>query len=152
MAIPRPRYHSKRKRRKGRFDRGFYHPVNEGKYIKPIDRTMNAGPYPEYRSSWEKVFMKYIDYSDNIKSWGTEPFAIKYVSPKDNRFHRYFVDFVLVMQDGSKHLIEIKPLSQCKNPINLAKWEAAKAYCASIGATFTVITEVDLKKWGLLKS
>jgi len=151
MAISRPRYNNKRKRKGGRFQRGFYTPINEEKYIQPIDKTMNSGLLPEYRSSWEKAFMKYVDTSDKIKSWGTEPFPIRYVSPKDNQVHRYYIDFVLMMTDGSKHLIEIKPLGQCKMPVNLAKWEAAEMYCRQIGATFTVVTEVELKKWGLIK-
>jgi len=153
--IPRPRY-SKKKKRTGRtgsrFKRGFYTPVNEEKYIQPIDKTMNSKSLPEYRSSWEEVFMKYCDQSPKVKTWGTEPFPIKYISPKDNKIHRYYIDFVLLMEDGSKHLIEIKPKNQCQMPVNLAKWEAATDYCKQIGATFSVVTEVELKAWGLLKS
>ena len=151
MAIPRYRYAKKKKRTGSKFQRGFYKVINEEKYIQPIDKTMNSGVLPEYRSSWEKHFMRYCDLSDKIKSWGTEPFPIKYISPKDNQVHRYFVDFVLIMEDGSKHLIEIKPKSQMKMPVNLAKWEAAEMYCRQIGATFSVVTEVHLKKWGLIK-
>ena len=151
MAIPRYRYAQKKKRKGGRFQRGFYQPVNESKYIQPVDRTMNSGLLPEYRSSWEKAFMKYCDHSKKIKTWGTEPFAIKYISPKDGAVHRYYVDFVLLMEDGSKHLIEIKPKAQCQMPVNLAKWEAAEMYCKQIGAQFSVVTEVHLKKWGLIK-
>jgi len=150
MAIPRKRYSDKKKRRGGRFHRGFYQVINEEKYIQPVDRTMNSGLLPEYRSSWEKAFMKYCDLSPKIKSWGTEPFPIKYISPKDNAVHRYYIDFVLLMEDGSKHLIEIKPKGQCQMPVNLAKWEAAKHYCNQIGATFSVVTEVELKRWKLI--
>ena len=95
--------------------------------------------------------MKYCDLSANIKSWGTEPFAIPYLSPKDNQMHRYFVDFVFITKDNQKHLVEIKPKSQCNDPVNLAKWEATENYCKQIDATFSVVTEVELKKWGLIK-
>ena len=149
--ISRPRYNQKRKRRKqGKFEKGYYKPINEDKYIQPRDRTMNSQILPEYRSSWEKAFMKYCDLSENIKNWGTEPFAIPYVSPKDNQVHRYYVDFVFITKDNQKYLVEIKPKNQCNNPINLAKWEAAKKYAKQIGAIFTVVTEVELKKWGLI--
>ena len=95
--------------------------------------------------------MKYCDLSENILSWGTEPFAIYYLSPKDNQTHRYYVDFVFVTKSGDKHLVEIKPASQRKDPVNLAKWEAAEHYCKQINATFSVITENELKAWGLIK-
>ena len=158
MPVSRKRYTDKKKRnaskpggrRGSRFKRGFYQPVNESKYRKPVDTHMNSGPIPEYRSSWELVFMKYCDFSENIEYWGTESFAISYISPKDNQPHRYYVDFVFVTTSGDKHLVEIKPAGQKKCPINLAKWEAAERYCNEIGAQFSVVTEIELKRWGLL--
>ncbi len=151
MAIARYRYNEKRKRRKGKFQRGFYQPMNESKYRRPQDTHMNAQQWPEYRSSWEKNFMMYLDTSEHISWWSSEPFKIMYISPKDGQPHRYFVDFAFNTIDNNKYLIEIKPKAQCKNPVNLAKWEAAERYCKQIGATFLVVTEVELKKWGLLK-
>ena len=151
MAVSRPRYKAKKQRRGGKFQRGFYRPINEDKYRQPQDRTMNSGMYPEYRSSWELAFYRWCDNSDTIEFWGTESFAIRYLSPKDNAFHRYYVDIVLMMKTGQKHLIEIKPKAQCNDPVNLAKWAAARDYCAQIGAIFSVVTEVELKKWGLIK-
>jgi len=148
--MTRPRYNNKRKRKNGKFKRGFYKPLNEEKYKQPQDKTMNSGMYPEYRSSWELAFFKYCDSSDNIEYWGTESIAIKYQSPKDNKIHRYFPDVFIKMKSGEKHIIEIKPKSQFNNPINQAKWEAAKNYCSRIGAVFTVVSEVELKKWKLI--
>ena len=151
MSISRPRYYQKKQRRKGsKFKRGFYVPINEDKYRKPVDKLMNSQEFPEYRSSWELAFMKYMDHSDQIEYWGTEAFAIKYISPKDNQIHRYYVDFVFMTKNKEKHLVEIKPYNQKKDPINIAKWEAAEMYCKQIGATFSVVTEKELKKWNLI--
>ncbi len=152
MSIPRPRYNNKKKRRQpGKFKRGLYRPLNEDKYKQPLDRTMNSNIYPEYRSSWELKFMQYLDGSDRILFWSTETFPIQYISPKDGQPHRYFVDFVFKTTDGEKHLVEIKPYNQKKMPVNIAKWEAAEAYCKKSGATFSVVTEKELKAWGLIK-
>lgn len=152
--MQRYRYHQKKKRKQAsgtsRFKRGFYQPINESKYRQPVDRHMNAGQLPEYRSSWELAFYKYCDQSDKIEYWGTEPFSILYISPKDGKPHRYYIDVVIYTKEHQKFLIEIKPKKQCNNPINLAKWEAARKYCAQIGAQFLVVTEVELKSWGLI--
>ena len=147
----RNRYNKKKKRRGGKFQRGFYQMINESKYRQPTDRTMNAQLLPEYRSSWEKVFYRWCDLSESVEYWGAEAFPIKYVSPKDNQIHRYFPDVMMKMISGEIILVEIKPKSQCNQPINLAKWAAAKEYCSKIGATFIVVTEVELKKWNLIK-
>jgi hypothetical protein len=151
MAIPRYRYNQKRKRRGGKFQRGFYTPINEDKYRQPHDKLMNSQPLPEYRSSWEKKFMMYLDSSPTIEWWSTESIAIPYISPLDNQTHRYYCDFFFLTTAGVKNLVEIKPKNQCNNPVNIAKWESAKRYCDKIGAVFSVVTEVELKKWGLIK-
>jgi hypothetical protein len=135
---------------KRKYKQGFYKPLNEEKYRQPQDRTMNSQIYPEYRSSWELAFMRYLDSSENIEFWGTESFAIWYISPKDNKKHRYYIDFMFKTKDGIKYLVEIKPSKQKNNPINIAKWGQAERYAKQIQAIFTVVTEIELKKWGLL--
>ena len=47
------------------------------------------------RSSWERRFCNYCDINENIIEWGSEEFFIPYVSPKDNRVHRYYPDFII---------------------------------------------------------
>ena len=115
-----------------------------------MDKYMNKYQYPEYRSSWEEKFYKYCDLSEEIEYWTAEPFHIQYISPKDGQQHRYFLD-VLVKKNNKKYLIEIKPSNQTSDPVNIAKWEAAEGYCKKIGAVFVVVTEKELKSWGLLK-
>ncbi len=149
--MTKPRYNKKRKKRDSRYKQGLYIPQNPDKYKEPLDETMSkVRGTATYRSSWELAFFKYCDSSDNIEYWGTESIAIKYQSPKDNKIHRYFPDVFIKMKSGEKHIIEIKPKSQFNNPINQAKWEAAKNYCSRIGAVFTVVSEVELKKWKLI--
>lgn len=43
-------------------------------------------------------------------------------------------------------LFEVKPASLTKTPKNMAKFEAARAYCASRGLEFRVVTENDFPK------
>jgi len=152
MSISRAKRYSKKHRRKqtnaaggkGRFKRGFYRPINEDKYKMPMNDYMNSGPIPEYRSSWELKLMKWCDMNPDIEYWTCEPFAIQYVSPKDNKVHRYFPDFLVKFKDGKKVLIEVKPESQHEDPVNLAKWEAAKKFCRMHDLIWRVMGETAL--------
>ncbi|MCD6370816.1 MAG: TnsA endonuclease N-terminal domain-containing protein [Thermoplasmata archaeon] len=139
------RYQSKRRRSSGsRFKRGFYAPLNEEKYQQPTDRTMNKGILPEYRSSYELKFMKWCDMNPEVEYWGVEPFPIPYVKPTDNQVHRYFPDAIVKFKNGKNFLIEIKPKNQCQDPVNLAKWDAAKKFCEGKDIDFIVMTEKEL--------
>ena len=146
--ISRVRYHKRKQRyqkKSGsrRYDQGFYKPLNEEKYRQPHNKYMNKSIYPEYRSSWEKKFMKYCDSNPEVEYWTCEPIAINYISPKDGRQHRYFPDF-LIKKNGKQYLIEIKPYSQTSDPINIAKWESAKKFCEKYHMEFLVLTEKEL--------
>ena len=72
------------------------------------------------RSSWERRFCNYCDLNENIVEWGSEEFFIKYVSPVDNRFHRYYPDFIIKVKESTgklkTYVIEVKPLKQTKSP------------------------------------
>jgi len=145
------RFQAKRRRKKinstggkSRFEKGFYEPVNEDKYKLPMNTYMNKHEFPEYRSSWEKKFMKWCDFNKDIEYWTTEPFAIDYISPKDNKKHRYFPDFLIKFKDDSKRLIEIKPQGQWNDPINVAKWDAARKFCKFHNLEFVVLGQKEL--------
>lgn len=119
------------------------------------------------RSSWERKFCRYCDLNENVLEWGSEEFFIPYVSPVDNRVHRYFPDFFIKYKDksGKKRsvVIEVKPKKQVKEPkrnpkrktqawyyevktwvVNQAKWKAARSYCADRKYEFKIMTEDDL--------
>ena len=118
------------------------------------------------RSSWERMFCKWCDLSENIISWGSEEFCINYISPVDNKVHRYFPDYIIKVKEQTgkvkTYVIEVKPKKQTIQPkqksritksyihecttyaINQAKWKAAKEWCADRMIEFKVITENEL--------
>ncbi len=118
------------------------------------------------RSSWERHFCRYCDLNENIISWGSEEFFIPYISPVDNRVHRYFPDFIIKVQEQSgkikTYVIEVKPEKQTKPPqqrkrvtksylyeaqtyaVNQAKWKAADEWCKDRMIEFKIITENEL--------
>ena len=139
--------------------KGRYRVNNPGKYAG--DPTCVI-----YRSLWELKFMKWCDTNDSVLEWGSEEIIIPYLSPVDNRIHRYFVDFYIKSQDKSgniqKYLIEIKPSKFTRPPkkpdritrryveevmtwgVNQSKWKNATDFCENRGWKFEILTESDL--------
>lgn len=119
-----------------------------------------------FRSLWERRVMSYLDENSNVIEWRSEEIAIPYKSPIDNRFHRYFPDFLAKIRrpDGSIQtlMLEVKPFNQTQQPeiqkkktkkyitevttwaVNDAKWKAARELCADKGWEFRLITEKEL--------
>ena len=118
------------------------------------------------RSSWERRFCRWCDLNESIISWGSEEFWIPYVSPVDNRVHRYFPDFIIKVKEQTgeikTYIIEVKPKRQTVPPkqksrvtksflheaktyaVNQAKWKAADEFCKDRMIQFKVITEDEL--------
>ena len=118
------------------------------------------------RSSWERKFCRYCDLNENVISWGSEEFWIPYLSPVDNRVHRYFPDFIMKIKENTgaikTYVVEVKPkkqtvppkkpkrqtksyLYECKTyAVNQAKWKAAVEFCKDHMIEFKVITEKEL--------
>ena len=137
--------------------KGRYFPTNPKKYKGNPNQII-------YRSLWERKVMVYCDKNDAIIEWGSEEIIVPYLSPMDGKIHRYFPDFYMKVRqaDGStkKFIIEVKPKSQCKQPIknpkrrttkwfnevktfaiNQAKWKSAREFCEDKGMEFKIFTE-----------
>jgi hypothetical protein len=73
-----------------------------------------------YRSSYELKFMQYCDLTESVNEWRSEEFFIPYISPIDNKVHRYFPDFFVKYKDKNGQnrtlVIEIKPEKDLKMP------------------------------------
>lgn len=135
---------------------------------KPSNPKKYKGDYNNIicRSSWERKFCRWCDLNESVISWGSEEFCVPYISPVDNKIHRYFPDFIVKIKEQTglikTYVIEIKPKKQTKPPIkkskvtksyiyecktyavNEAKWKAAKEWCADRMLEFKIITEDEL--------
>ena len=145
---------------------GRFRPKNPAKYKGDPTRII-------YRSWWEFKFFKYVDEHPDVIWWASEEHPIPYMSPIDNKRHRYFPDVVVHRKtpDGSAKtlMIEIKPKAQTRPPdlskkndtktgrvsrrylnevknwgVNEAKWKAARIWCAQRGWEFQIYTEDQL--------
>lgn len=143
------------------YKQGIFKPENPKKYIGDPTNIV-------YRSGWEKRVMHWCDTNLNVIRWASEEVVIPYVSPIDNKVHRYFTDFYVeaLGRDGErrKMIIEVKPKAQTQEPkkpqrttkryitevmtygVNQAKWKAAEDYCRHKGWEFLILTEAELFK------
>lgn len=134
-------------------------PKNPKKYVGNVSQII-------CRSSWEFKFAYWADNNPSVLEWASEEVVVPYISPLDNKPHRYFLDFWIVVKQKTgaikKYLIEVKPESQTIEPkrgkkrektfiyeistyaVNSAKWKAAKAYAKKKNCEFIILTERHL--------
>jgi hypothetical protein len=130
--------------------RGRFKPINPQKYVGDANNIF-------FRSLWESQVMKFFDSRTDVLHWGSEEIIIPYLSPEDNRVHRYFPDFFIEYRDKDgkiiKEIVEVKPLHESDSAfaksdrskdalaVNEAKWKAAAIFCEDRGMIFRVLTE-----------
>lgn len=136
-----------------KFAQGRFTPKNPDKYV--------GKKLPHARSSWEFVFMRMLDQHPGVESWASESIQIPYKDPLTGKYTIYVPDFFVVYKDktGKKkaELVEVKPSTQTLREKvgnsrynqeqyikNLAKWEAATAWCKQQGIKFRVVNENDI--------
>lgn len=135
-----------------KYANGQFQPTNPKKYV--------GKKTPTYRSSWEHTVMTFFDKNPAILQWASEAIHVPYRNPFTGKNTIYVPDFFILYIDkaGKQHaeIIEVKPMKEttleaAKSTrdkaaaiLNMAKWQAARAYCAAQGLTFRVVTEADL--------
>jgi hypothetical protein len=136
-----------------KFAQGRFNMKNPTKYV--------GTKSPLARSSWEFVFMRMLDEHPGVQSWASESIQIPYRDPLTGRQTIYVPDFFIVYVDKNKkkhaEVVEVKPASQTLREQvgkslynqeqyvkNLAKWEAAVAWCKQQNIKFRVINEDDI--------
>lgn len=137
----------------GRFAQGRFEMKNPAKYV--------GKKTPLARSSWEFVFMRMLDEHPGVQNWASESIQIPYRDPLTGKNTIYVPDFFVVYVDknGAKHaeVVEVKPANQTFREAvgksvarqqeyvkNMAKWEAATAWCKQQGIKFRVVNEGDI--------
>lgn len=136
-----------------KFAQGRFNMKNPTKYV--------GTKTPLARSSWEFVFMRMLDEHPGVEKWASESVQIPYRDPLSGRQTIYVPDFFIVYIDKNKkkhaEVVEVKPASQTLRENvgkslynqeqyikNLAKWEAATAWCKQQNIRFRVINEDDI--------
>ncbi len=135
-----------------KYSQGKYQVQNPQKYI--------GTHVPIYRSSWEAHFMRFCDNDPRVLQWSSESIRIPYINPLTGRNAMYYPDFFVVYIDGANkqhgEIIEVKPASETTLAaarserdkmsiiLNMAKWQAAQAFCKSHGLIFRTLNETQM--------
>ncbi|MDD4242721.1 MAG: head completion protein [Bacilli bacterium] len=140
--------------------KGHYTVINKHKYLGDCTKI-------RFLSLWEYSLMKYLDHCPSVAKWNSEGAKIPYICPTDGRQHTYLIDFYIILNNGKKLLVEVKPKKQCSAPKepkrktqrylteqfywvkNQAKWAAAEQFALFNNAEFQVWTEIELRKLGI---
>lgn len=144
----------------GRVQQGYFIPKNPQKYVGDPSKII-------YRSSWEFKFLEYCDLNEKVIEYSSEPVGISYPNPILKKDSTYWIDCYMAVKNTdnsvTKWLIEIKPKKYLTPPepptrltekqvlnyarsaktylVNEAKFKAARAFAASRGMKFGIITE-----------
>lgn len=153
----------------GPWKQGQFDVSNSKKYV------ITESGDPVYRSSYEWLFMKWCENTDEVVAWGSEPFSIPYSDPTSSRPKKrnYWIDFTTRMVNGQKWWVEVKPWKQVDSvnkfkriyeslrtssaklkfaiehkadAINYSKWMFAMEAAKKQNAVFKIVTEKTLKR------
>lgn len=144
--------------------------LKQGRYVPENPTKYEGNPSNIiFRSSWEYAVMRWCDRNPSVLKWQSEEFSVPYYFDVDQKWHRYFVDFLVTIQTKtgvSKVMIEVKPFDQTAPPKppkrrtqkshiryqseceefvkNQCKWAAATNYAKERGWAFKILTEKEL--------
>ena len=111
------------------------------KAITTIVQSIKGGTV-RCQGSWENAFVSTLDVDKSVVSFTKDKIRIPYLL--NNEQYIYIVDFLVTYSCGKKELIEIKPAKLTETDENIAKFAAARTWCAENNATFVVLTENEL--------
>ena len=132
----------------------FFSPVRN-----PVKKTM--GSYPGYvpslkegrmigvESILERDCVILLEVDPRVRAFSEQPCTIEYVI--DGKKYKYTPDFA-VDRDGQLGFVEVKPQAKATKPKNIRKFEAIRAVFAKNGHSFTVLTEMNIRRQPRLRN
>lgn len=138
----------------------YYKKSRKGKFIpENIDKYLGDASNIVYRSTIEAEWFLWFDQTDDIISWASEPFPIKYKF--DSKEKDYWFDVLLKIRNRdsseSSYICEIKPNNKLYPPVkkrskyflneikefrmNYYKWYYAYVWCEDKEYEFGILNE-----------
>ncbi len=97
-----------------------------------------------YRSSYEKKAFMILDEMENVKNYEVEKIRIPYWNPLEKTQAIFIVDVIVELNDGSKMVIEIKPMIWINSLVNTSKIDALKLWSEKENMTYEIWNEFKL--------
>lgn len=151
------KWHKPNMSENAKFHQGYFYPKNKDKCLSKENI---------YRSSWEFLFMGWLDKNPSIVRWASEPIGISYMNPVSNideckkngldprnpavwKKATYYTDFwyEIKQTDNSvkKVFVEIKPYAQTQKPAPISQNASLKEHRDYIRKAQTYL--VNMAKW-----
>nr|MDO8117532.1 TnsA endonuclease N-terminal domain-containing protein [Candidatus Sigynarchaeota archaeon] len=117
----------------------------------PRSRRANTGFFPskkvksgivDYESRIERDFYILLNHDPSVVQFQHQPEIIEWTDSK-GKHHEYTTDVLVIMKDGKRILVEIKPEDEIESIIDQFKeaWIAADTAAKQRGCEFLIITD-----------
>jgi len=118
---------------------------NPDRYIGNIKKLM-------YSDNKMLHLFTICDRSRVVSKWSNEQFAIHFLNPKTKDMDTFYPDLMIKYAHDGKEVTEVLDVRSIENktsihdPVNIAKWEAAKSLCEKNGIVFKVLSDASKYK------
>lgn len=136
--------------------------MEKARVINNIRSKKKTGIYPskkmqrniQFESLLERDYIFLLEYDYDIQEYREQPVTIEYKF--NNRIYKYTPDFEIIMNNGQKRLVEVKPYEKLKQILNdkkkRLKYDAAYTFCQKEGFEFIIVTDKDIWEGNLLNN
>jgi hypothetical protein len=141
--------------------------TKKGRYIVNNPHKYIGTKHPIFKSNWEQNVFSFLDNNQHVVKWGYECYTVSYHNPVLGKTSIYYPDIFVHIKyptgEQKYFLVEIKPYKYTIPPsppkiknvkavtrfraeqkmyaVNVAKWEAAQAWCRKHHVQWLLLTE-----------
>lgn len=120
------------------------------KYASTRHRTFHLDHYCFDSQPEIDFFEKVLKLNDGDKIYftgmlvhGQSGFRVNYIHPESHTVCNYYPDFLILREDGTTHLVEVKSAWKSGDPVVVAKQEAAQRLAEGSRFHYTLLTSDD---------
>jgi hypothetical protein len=97
-----------------------------------------------YKSSWEKAVVAFLEAHEDVESFTLEGYCTYFKNKKGER-RKTIVDFVVVLSNSKRVMVDVKPFNLLTYGNNPAKMVAYKSFCRRNNIEYFLLTENNMK-------
>lgn len=124
--------------------------TRRGRRIRGYYPSRKLGRMVAWESLLERDALLLLEFSPGVIFYQEQPTVVTY--PDGNGVRQYFPDFELVLHDGVRVHLEVKPLSKLLRPSIAKRFDAVISRYASRGQEFRIVTEQEIRREPLMRN